>query len=300
MKSFIVLPGQALTDLREELELIVDEGASGTLERFGYRAGLNLIRDLGVECSPEELKGVLPQLWYEAGLSGMSVESLGEEMTFLLTDPVEGMHRAGCDFARGYLMGMISRLLDERYTAEGTYLEEGYRLVLRPQGQVHTTEGMGRPERELETGYSYLIEDDDPHPAFRLFEDYITHGRAGMCISREYPEKLKEKFDLGNASMLWLSYDRDIGYVREPTNIPLIYSEVKSFLDAEEDRIVLISGLEYMISQSTFIKVLKFVQLLNENVAVRDSLLLLPISPETLDDKEIKMLERELKVLRLD
>lgn len=306
MRPFIVLPGQALVDLREELEIIEDEEASATLERFGYRAGVNLVKELGVECTLEELEEVLPQLWYEAGLSGIELEISEEKIVACFHDSVEASHGRGCDFAKGYLMGIVSSLMQRRYMVVESELteEEVCRNVLKPDEGVDqhppAKREEGGPKIELERGYSYMIETDDPSSAFELLQDYLEHGFSGMCISREYPEKLKKRYDLENVKMFWLSYDRDIPYVREPTNIPLIYSEVKNFLDGDDRGVVLISGLEYMISQSTFIKVLKFIQLLNENVAVRDSLLLLPLSPEALEDKEVKMLERELRVLPLD
>jgi len=63
-----------------------------------------------------------------------------------------------------------------------------------------------------------------------------------------------------------------------------------------DNGVVLLSGIEYMVSQSTFTKILKFIQLLNENVAVRNSLLLVPASPQALTQRDVKMLERELRV----
>jgi len=103
---------------------------------------------------------------------------------------------------------------------------------------------------------------------------------------------------LRSAPVIWLSNERDVKYAREPTNIPLIYSEVKSFLDNAQGGILLISGLEYLIIQNNFIKILKFIQLLNENVAIKDALLLLSVSPEALSSQDIKILERELRVLK--
>jgi len=305
MKPFIVLPGQALIDLREELEIIEDEEAGATLSRFGYRAGMNLVRTLEITCSLEELQEVLPQLWYEAGLSGIEVAVMGEEVEASFHDSLEASHGRKCEFARGYLQGMMSSLLQRRYgilDGECSAEDGNCRIILGPMKEEHEPElkEEGRPRIDLETGYSYLLETDDPSSAFEIFQDYLRHGVKGMCISREYPEKLKKKYHLEGATSLWLSYDRDIPYVREPTNIPLIYSEVKNFIDDSTDSIVLISGLEYMIAQSNFIKVLKFIQLLNENVAVRDSLLIMPISPDALEDKEVKMLEREFKLISDD
>jgi predicted hydrocarbon binding protein len=304
MKPFIVLPGQALMDLREELEIIENEEAGNTLARFGHRAGTNLVRDIGITCSLEDLEEILPQLWYEAGLSGIEVTVTEEGVEARFHDSIEVEHGRRCDFTSGYLKGMVCSLLKRRFevvreecSPEGVYL-----TVLAPgeEGELPETREEGSPGLDLERGYSYLLETEDPSNAFEVFQDHLRHGARGMCISREYPEKLKKRYELGGANMLWLSYDRDISYVREPTNIPLIYSEVKNFIDDGEECIVMISGLEYMISQSNFIKVLKFIQLLNENVAVRDSLLIMPISPSALDYKEVKMLERELKILNLD
>lgn len=306
MRPFIVLPGQALIDLREELEIIEGEEAGGTIERFGYRAGVNLVKELGIECTFEELEDMVPQLWYEAGLSGIDLKVSEDEIVAYFNDSVEAIHGRGCDFARGYLMGMVSHLLQRRYAVVESECSDDRsicRNVLKPAEEMDhkpAKKQKGRPKLDLERGYSYLIETDNPNSAFNLFQDYLRHGTSGMCISREYPEKIKKAYDLESATMFWLSYDRDIPYAREPTNIPLIYSEVKNFLDDDQEAVVLISGLEYMISQSNFIKILKFVQLLNENVAVRDSLLILPLSPEALEDKEVKMLERELRVLQLD
>lgn len=302
---FFVLPGSALLDLREELELIEDEKAKETLARFGYRAGVGLIRSLGVEVSTfQQFKDVLPQLWSETGLSRMSIKETEEDcITVAFEESIEARHGRKCDFTRGYLAGMVSTLMKRKYEAqEIECVADGkYRCVhiVRPVAGL-TKEGRpiaaGDRKHKLENGYSYLVESEDPYAGFDIFLDHVSHGSKGMWISREYPEKVKKKFDIGDCPFVWLSYERDIKYAREPTNIPLIYAEIKGFLDDSDGGIVLLSGLEYLMSQNNFIKVLKFLQLLSENVAVKDALLIMPLSPQALSSREVKMLERELRV----
>jgi predicted hydrocarbon binding protein len=304
---FFVMPGSALIDLREELELIEDEKAKETLARYGYRAGVGLIKSLGVDISSlEQLKEVMPQLWSETGLGRMQVKDLEEgRITVALEESIEARHGRRCDFTRGYLAGMVSTLMKRKYEAEETEcIADGkYRCVhvLRPSEGVFK-EGRqlatGERKNQLEPGYSYLVESEEAYAGFDVFLDYVSHGTKGLWISREYPEKIKKKFDIGDLPYLWLSYERDIKYAREPTNIPLIYAEIKGFLDDSDGGIVLLSGLEYMMSQNTFLKVLKFLQLLNENVAVKDALLLIPLSPQALSSREVKMLERELRTFQ--
>jgi predicted hydrocarbon binding protein len=302
---FFVMPGSALIDLREELELIEDEKAKETLARYGYRAGVGLIKSLDVEVSSfEQFKEVLPQLWSESGLGRMSIIDANQEsITVAFEESIEASNGRRCDFTRGYLAGMVSTLMRRRYDGRETEcIADGkQRCVhqLRP-ALIVPSEAAPRAEGErkvqLEAGYSYLIESEDAYAGFDIFLDYVSHGSKGLWISREYPEKIKKKFEVGGFPHLWLSYERDISYAREPTNIPLIYAEVKGFLDESDGGIVLLSGLEYMMSQNTFLKVLKFLQLLNENVAVKDALLVIPLSSQALSPREVKMLERELRV----
>jgi predicted hydrocarbon binding protein len=306
MNLFFVMPGQAIMDLREELELIEGEEAGETLQRYGFRAGMGLVKSLGVYASDfEQLAEILPPLWAETGLSRIVEEHITDkEMTITFEDSIEAEHGRKCDFARGYLSGIVSALAKRRYNAvENECVSQGKancvhvlspaKEIVRPATKETSVAGM---KYELELGYSYLLETEDPSIAYSVFLDQTTHGRPGMCIIREYPEKLRARYDIGDCTVLWLSYERDIDYAREPTNIPLIYSEVKNFLDSADHGVVLLSGIEYLVSQSTFTKVLKFIQLLNENVAVRNSLLLVPVSPQVLTQRDVKMLERELRV----
>jgi predicted hydrocarbon binding protein len=306
MKPFFVMPGQAIIDLREELELIEGEEAGETLQRYGFRAGIGLIKSLGISASDfEHFAEVLPQLWAETGLSRMVEEHITDkDITIAFEESIEAAHGRNCDFMRGYLCGIVSALLKRRYTAvekectssgkaSCVHVLSPAKEIMQPSVRESAKTTM---KYDLELGYSYLIESEDPSIAYDIFTDQMTHGRPGMCIVRDYPEKLRARYDLGDCTILWLSYDRDINYAREPTNIPLIYSEIKNFLDSAESGVVLLSGIEYMVSQSTFTKVLKLIQLLNENVAVRDSLLLVPVSPQALTQRDVKMLERELRV----
>jgi predicted hydrocarbon binding protein len=302
---FFIMPGSALLDLREELELIEDKAASDTLERYGYRAGVGLIKTLKVKADDlQQLGDMLPQIWMETGLSRINHLEISEaEIKAGFEESLEAAHGRKCDFTRGYLAGIVSTLTGRRYQAtEIECASTGAKQcihVLRPMEEQASPKAVeGKPKHDLERGYSYLIESEDPYAGFDVFVDHMEHGAQGMCIVREYPEKLSKRFELRSTPFIWLSYERDIKYAREPTNIPLIYSEVKNFLDNAQGGILLISGLEYLITQNNFIKVLKFIQLLNENVAIKDALLLLSVSPQALNSRDIKILERELRVLK--
>jgi predicted hydrocarbon binding protein len=307
MNPFFVMPGSALLGLREELELLAGDYAGETLERMGYRAGLGLVKSLEVGATDlQSFADIFTQLWSESGLSRAFVKkTTKEEIVVTFDESIEAAHGRRCDFTRGYLSGIASALLGSRYDAhEVVCMSQGSEKcvhhLIPSNGNCAPMNGEVAQSpivHVLESGCSYLIESEDPSDAYNIFQEYVAHGHPGMCIVREYPERLKKRFGLDRACILWLSFERELSYAREPTNIPLIYSEIKSFLDSQEEGIVLLSGLEYLVSQNTFIRILKFIQLLNECAAVTDSIILMPVSPAALNAKEVKQLERELRVL---
>ncbi len=308
MNPFFVLPASALISLREELELLAGDWAGETLERTGFRAGMSLVSSLDFTTTKlEDFAEVFAQLWSEGGLSSTTVEKVSEEeIVVSFKGSVEATSKRRCDFTRGYLEGIASGLLRRRYAAtEVICVSQGadrcvHRLLPSdvPLHASRSTLVTSERKFHLEPGSSYLIESEDSRESFQIMEDYLAHGTPGLCITREYPDKLRKAFNLEGGQLIWLSYERDLDNSREPTNIPLIYSEIKAFLEENEGAIFLISGLEYLVSQTNFVKILKFVQLLTEAAAVHNSIFLLPMSPGALAPREVKLLEREFQDIR--
>jgi len=306
VNPFFVLPGSALISLREELEILEGDHAGETLERMGFGAGRSLVAS--IDASPVDLHTfpeVFSQLWSESGLSRAKVIAASTNAIEVHMDgSLEAERGRPCDFARGYLCGITSALLGRRYSAiETECTSKGaeacvHRLI--PSDDLVASPrkaASGNRKYELEPGCSYLIEAERGDKAFRIFEEHLAHGHPGMAVVREYPEKLRKAYRLEGAVVRWLSYEHGIREVREPTNIPLIYSELKSFIESNQGSVLVISGLEYLVSQNSFVSVLKFVQLLSESASVNDAIFLLPVSPGALSAQEVKLLEREFRGL---
>jgi len=312
MRPFFVMPGSALKDLREELQLLNGNDAGRTMERYGFRAGVGLVRTLGLECTDiHEAKAIIEQVWTETGLSRMNIEMINDtEIVITFKESVEADNGDHCDFTRGYISGIISSLMRRRYDAyEASCISDGAGKcvhVLTPsttypaeKGETPKMEESGR-RYLLEPGTSYLVESSSLDAAYQMYRDQVAEGCTGMVLAREYPEKVQKMYGIGEGALLWLSYERGKRYAREPTDIPMIYSEIKNFFEANSRAVVLLSGLEYLISQNNFLKVLKLLQLLNDNVSMTGSMLIIPVVPEALNPQDVKMLERELRVLEID
>lgn len=303
---FFVMPGIALAHLREELEIVEgDQRARLMLYRYGQRCGRALVESFGLSVeSLLEIKSIIEPIWMEAGLSRLKIESVEEsEMVVNLEESVEAKEGKTCDFARGYMSGIVSQLLGKRYEVDEVECSsQGYMTcvmqvyevldVLRP-GKVRGSEDVRK--FSLEVGYSYVVKEEIPDQSYDIFIDAAKHNVPSLCVTREYPEKVKDRYDLKNVPFLWLSMDQEKPYARDPTNLALLYSDIKTFISENRSCMVLLSGLEYLISQNDFQKVLKLLQHINDKIAVTDSVLLVPVSPLTLPESQLKQLEKEMR-----
>jgi len=64
-----------------------------------------------------------------------------------------------------------------------------------------------------------------------------------------------------------------------------------------ENSIVLLDGFEYLVSHNDFGSVLALLHDLNESVAMREAILLVPFDPTAFGEREIALIRRELRLL---
>jgi predicted hydrocarbon binding protein len=313
--SFFVMSGDALRSLNDELQIQVgDVEAGALLERYGFRCGESLVQSVGYTCDNiEELEETLPGLIIETGLGRAVTRSItADEIIIEFEESIEASHlgmkeHASCNFTRGYLAGVISSLLDKKYDA----IEEScqcrgdplcvHKIVrnagyVMPEPEIIVVPGDAKYDLDICTGY--LIKEENPDKSYEVFRDWVTHGHQGLCITRDFPAKIRKKYGLEKTPIIWLSTSETENTV-PPQNLSALFYHIENFLKKSENGILLLSGLEYLITHNSYQSVLKFIQLLNEQIAIREAVLVVPLSPLTLDEKDLKLFERELTNLNL-
>jgi two-component system cell cycle response regulator len=150
----------------------------------------------------------------------------------------------------------------------------------------------------LKSGTSYLVAGEKPDLAFGIFSNALAAGASGLCVTRAFPDEVSEEYELGDTPILWLSRDTKRASIN-PTNLGAIILEVQRFLKSKEDgeTIVMLDGLEYLIVQNDFSKVIKFVQNLKDTVSVGGSRLVIPFNLAALEESRQALLTRDLELL---
>jgi hypothetical protein len=152
--------------------------------------------------------------------------------------------------------------------------------------------------QKFSPGSSYLMYGADPDKYYFLFMKHLKETNAkGLCVSRQHPDKLKGRYPELNVESYWLCKSTgDICIT--PTNLQKILSNINQFIKSNPGSAVMLEGLEYLISNNDFSKILAMIQGINEKVVMNKAVLLIPVDPATFDEKQKGLIEKDVdKVL---
>jgi Protein of unknown function (DUF835) len=158
-----------------------------------------------------------------------------------------------------------------------------------------------KPAIELirtEEGLCYVVKERKPFLGYKLFETTLAEGVPGLCVTRQFPDKVREIFDLKDTRILWLSHTPGKDH-HNPTSVGTLATMISSFIERYKKCVVLIDGLEYLVINNGFQQVLRFAEHINEQVMQSRSTVLIPISPSAFSEKELALLERNMQVIEL-
>jgi len=99
--------------------------------------------------------------------------------------------------------------------------------------------------------------------------------------------------------VIWLS-NADLEYAVEPVQLGKLYHKIEDFLKKTEKGLIILVGIEYLITQNNYSSALKFLQLIKDQISIFGATLLVPIVPDALADKDLKLIEREFETIKVE
>ena len=183
------------------------------------------------------------------------------------------------------LVGLVAYAVRER-----GFLED----LLVPQAEADLNTA---PAFELRRGLTYLVLEETPSHSFDIFRDLVTHGAQGLCITRKPPKMVMQEYGLEKTPILWLSRVANQKNCVRPSPPENVAMAVEHFITVGQDSVVLLDGFEYLVAHNDFPSILALVHDLNENVSIQDSILLIPLDPRALNEKEFALVKREVRVI---
>jgi Na+/proline symporter len=155
-------------------------------------------------------------------------------------------------------------------------------------------------EITLIPGTTYIIAEEKPKQSLELYGELVRHGMDGLCLSRYNPRMLADRYNVPADSVIWLTQKSEPGFrTVDPSNFPRLSSMISDFLDRASYPLILLEGMGYLITQSNYETVLRFVQSQRDEIALKSAIMLVHIDPLSLDTKELHRLGSELEPFQI-
>ncbi|MFH1788129.1 MAG: DUF835 domain-containing protein [Candidatus Altiarchaeota archaeon] len=157
----------------------------------------------------------------------------------------------------------------------------------------------------LKPGNIYLVDEHDvlvsgviPSKSIELFNKAAGKSRPGLYVTRSNPKHVEGHVLRKKADFLWLT-ESSVASSKYKTVYTIEHLSIRltNYLGANKSAVVLLDGLEYMISNMGFEVVLPFVQSMRDYVSTTEAIVVIPINSGAFDPHELSMLSRECYVL---
>jgi hypothetical protein len=149
---------------------------------------------------------------------------------------------------------------------------------------------------DIKPGNFYLLQERKAEKIFILYKLMIEADKKVTCVSRIHPDQLNEDFGIPHRDSLWLSNtigERNVN----PLNVGILTDRLIRYFEEGENRVVLFEGLEYLVMQNDFGKVLRLVNYLYESVAVTKNVIIISLDPRAFSAKELAFLEKSAYII---
>lgn len=178
---------------------------------------------------------------------------------------------------------------------------KGFRALLRKRDEEIGMEVARNSAKvyELRRGFSYLVKETKPTKSFEIFVDQVTHNIQGLCVTRQHPSIIRKEWGLEKTPIIWLSNQLGKVYVNL-SNIGILSDTIIRFVEKSGDGVILIDGIEFLIVNNDFEKVLRLVHHVTEAVMENRSRLIISIDPRTLETRELALLERNMEIIEAE
>ena len=145
----------------------------------------------------------------------------------------------------------------------------------------------------VKAGESYLI--GSIHQSLKIAFDLTSQRVKGLFIVRENPESLIKNYNFKPENVVLLSMKaiREFKAIHKLQDVAIT---ITKFLK-DGGGVVVLGGLEYLISRSGFNSVFMMIQEKRFEFLEAGATLLVPINLESLDTKEKSLLTSELKLI---
>src|SRR5216117_780345 len=151
-------------------------------------------------------------------------------------------------------------------------------------------------KKDLEEGRAYLVKERKPEKGLGYFHQAIDAGWRPMYITRQHPNHVLRRRGEHEIRVVWLSTTLGKDYI-DPHNLNSLSNLVGNFVNEGPRAVILLDGIEYLMINNDFARILHFLEYVNEQIALHRAALILSVDERAFDAKELAFIERDTVAL---
>ena len=151
-------------------------------------------------------------------------------------------------------------------------------------------------KKDLEEGRAYLVKEKKPEKGLATFFRAIDAGWRPIHVTRQHPNHVARRRGEKEIRVVWLSTTLGKDYI-DPHNLNSLSNLIGNFVNDGPRAIILLDGIEYLMINNYFARILHFLEYVNEQIALRRAAVILSVDDRAFDPKELALIERSTTAL---
>ncbi len=143
----------------------------------------------------------------------------------------------------------------------------------------------------LNPGNTYLVKD-----GYAIFQGAVSCGAFGLVATTTHPQQIKEKYHFTTTPIIWIS-DEAIEIGVKPDDIKRMSILLMNFMKKIGNAIVLLDGMDELITINGFEKIQWIIQILNNTARTTNSCLIISTDME---GENLARLGKDIEYIKLD
>ena len=155
----------------------------------------------------------------------------------------------------------------------------------------YTIEEISMPE-----GTVHFLASEDQSFAFNIAREMVAAGYQGLCISTRPPDKIEHLYGLTNVDHRWITTSNTDDKRALPISLEHIMRDIREYLKDHNESLVMLDGIELLISRLGFENVQRFLHVLKDEISTTKTRMMITIDPKAIDAQRLALLKREVEV----
>src|SRR5207245_1111423 len=146
-------------------------------------------------------------------------------------------------------------------------------------------------KKDLEEGRDYLVKEKNAERALAACQHAVDACCRPIYNTRQHPNHVVRQRGDKEIRVVWLSTTLGKDYI-DPHNLNSLSNLIANFVNDGPRAVILLDGIEYLMINNDFARILHFLEYVNEQIALHRATLVLSVDERAFDAKELAYIER--------